>query len=320
MKRFVLMFFSLLGCILALIGCNSTDSKPIKIALNWAPSVEFGGFYAAVEHGYFKEEGLDVSLIIKQQSLYEAFDALLAKQADFSIVSADKIVVERASGKDVMGVYATFQHSPLAFMYHATSPFISLEQLWKSSNLIYAQDQAIYFRYLSALYGPTGLRVLAMDATNAAFIGNFQAIQQCYQYAEPTVMTSMGIAVDTILISSSGYDPYENVLVARGDLVNGSPELVAKVVRAVKRGWESYLDKPAPINEILAGLNPSISAPSMNIMNATLRYYIQNEVTKNNGLGAMTKERWEVLIDQLYKTKLIDKKIEANSVFVNAAS
>ncbi len=35
----------------------------VTLALNWFPEVEHGGFYAALVHGYYGDEGLEVEIL-----------------------------------------------------------------------------------------------------------------------------------------------------------------------------------------------------------------------------------------------------------------
>ena len=44
----------------------TTDGKsltPVTLQLNWFPEAEHGGYYAALVHGFFADEGLDVEII-----------------------------------------------------------------------------------------------------------------------------------------------------------------------------------------------------------------------------------------------------------------
>ena len=49
-----------------LAGCGqpgpTSGHEPVRIALNWFPEPEHGGFYAALVHGYYREAGLDVEI------------------------------------------------------------------------------------------------------------------------------------------------------------------------------------------------------------------------------------------------------------------
>src|ERR1700676_3184342 len=61
--------FSLAGCGNYFVGCGrskpaqSNGLTPVRLQLDWYPQPEHGGFYTAQLLGYYKAEGLDVTLV-----------------------------------------------------------------------------------------------------------------------------------------------------------------------------------------------------------------------------------------------------------------
>src|SRR6185436_20382558 len=56
---------SVLCLLSSVLCCAAADKAPlkIKVQLDWVAEPEHGGFYQAEARGYFREEGLDVTLI-----------------------------------------------------------------------------------------------------------------------------------------------------------------------------------------------------------------------------------------------------------------
>ncbi|SVD17901.1 uncharacterized protein METZ01_LOCUS370755, partial [marine metagenome] len=60
-------------CSLLLAGCSEQSSPgedgeaaervQVKLALNWFPEAEHGGYYAALVHGLYRQEGLSVEIL-----------------------------------------------------------------------------------------------------------------------------------------------------------------------------------------------------------------------------------------------------------------
>src|ERR671918_2313587 len=44
-------------------SADSTGATPLRVALAWIPSVEYGGFWLADSEGYYTDEGLDIEWI-----------------------------------------------------------------------------------------------------------------------------------------------------------------------------------------------------------------------------------------------------------------
>ena len=115
--------------LLALAGCSPTpDAKPaadaapalrpVRVALNWFPEPEFGGFYEAALADTYKKAGLDVTIIPGGPGV-PVLEMLASGQADVALAGADDLLVKRAKGLDAVAVFAGFQDSPVGLMVHA---------------------------------------------------------------------------------------------------------------------------------------------------------------------------------------------------------
>src|SRR3954468_3463991 len=90
-----------------LLAACSKASK-IRLALNWKPNPEFGGFYAA---DYAKHR-LDVELLPGGAGT-PTVQMIGAGSAEFGIVAGDEILLARARGNDVVALFAVFQQNPM---------------------------------------------------------------------------------------------------------------------------------------------------------------------------------------------------------------
>src|SRR5580692_12922573 len=105
-------------------------SAKIKLALNWKPEPEFGGFYQA----QYSKHGLDVQ-ILPGGSGTPTVQMVGAGSVDFGIVSADEVVLARSHGNDVVALFAVFQHSPTGIMAHASRKLTSIGDVLKGGTL-----------------------------------------------------------------------------------------------------------------------------------------------------------------------------------------
>ena len=95
-----LMFAVIAGC----GGATNNDAKPtqgdavdaaptpVKLMLNWYPEAEHGGYYAALVHGFYREEGLDVT-IIKGGPNAPVVPQTARGAVEFGITNADRILL-----------------------------------------------------------------------------------------------------------------------------------------------------------------------------------------------------------------------------------
>lgn len=290
--------------------------EKVKLALNWKPEPQFGGFYAARFLELDKKNGVEFEIVAGGAGT-PVVQMIASGQFDFGTASGDEIVVSRIRGVDLVALFATYQTSPQGVMTHAERGFESLADVFKSPGTIAMQKGLPYALYLQNRYS-SGRRASMVPYLGgvANFLGRKDHSQQCFVTSEPLLALKQGAKVKTFLVADSGYNPYTTVLVTRRSLLAEKPELVKNVVAAVRAGWRQYLDQPDSTNEKMSDLNPSIDAAMMKEMAAAQKLLIEPANASKDNLGKMQTERWTALENQLRKMKVIDKKSPAGPYFV----
>ena len=88
----------------------SGDLTKVKLQLQWFTQAQFAGYFAAVDQGYYKAQGLDVSIveggvdIVPQKVLADG-------QVDFALAWVPKALASREAGADIVDVGQVFQRS-----------------------------------------------------------------------------------------------------------------------------------------------------------------------------------------------------------------
>src|ERR1700722_13721293 len=100
---------------------SCAKSARTKLALDWKPEPEFGGFYAAP----YSKHGLDVD-ILPGGAGTPTVQMIGAGSVDFGIVSADEIILARSHGNDVVALFAVYQDNPTGIMAHASRNLTSI--------------------------------------------------------------------------------------------------------------------------------------------------------------------------------------------------
>lgn len=100
---------------------------PVSLQLQWVPQSQFCGYYAALDKGFWKEEGLDVTIkpgaveIVPQQVVETG-------GAEFGVAWVPKVLASIEGGANLVNVAQPFQRS-------ATT-----EVSWKDSNITKPED------------------------------------------------------------------------------------------------------------------------------------------------------------------------------------
>ena len=276
-----------------------TEGQPreIRIQLNWVPEPEFGGFYEAKRLGYDLEENLSFTLISGGPGTPSA-QLIAQRKVEFGVVDGSEIIALRAKGAPLVGIFASFQTNPRAFITRTEAAPSNLEELWKSKRRLAVEAGSTFMRWLTHRYGKSRMEWVTTQGGLAQFKQDPRLAQAVYVFSEPVSLKLDGVDSKIYSIADSGFNPYAVILTTHDKMVQGDPDLVRRVYRAVKKGWTSYLSNPRPTNEILSKANPSMSLEAMNIATQFARPYIEG----NEGqLGLMALQRWSEL-DKQYRT------------------
>jgi NitT/TauT family transport system substrate-binding protein len=112
---------------LVLAGCSSGDDgegtdepaasdsaggelTPVKLQLQWFTQAQFAGYYAAVDQGYYEDEGLDVEIVEGGTDIVPQ-SVLADGSVDYAIAWVPKALASREQGAGITDVAQIFQKS-----------------------------------------------------------------------------------------------------------------------------------------------------------------------------------------------------------------
>lgn len=89
---------------------DSGDLTQVKLQLQWLPQAQFAGYFAAVDQGFFEEEGLEVEIIPSGGDIVPQ-DALANGDVDFAIAWVPKVLGSIEAGANLTDIAQIFQRS-----------------------------------------------------------------------------------------------------------------------------------------------------------------------------------------------------------------
>ena len=309
-----------------LAGCNRSSSSnaatgssggtgltKVTLQADWYPQPEHGGFYTALAKGYYKDEGLDVTIqpggpymVVEQQVSVGA--------AQFGLGSSDRTLESVAAGQPLIAVGATMQQDPQGIMLHKDSPVHSFADL--NGHTVSIKPGYTWFAFLVKRYHLNDIHEIPATMSVANFVADPQYIQQAFATSEPFFAHQAGIETRVLLISDAGYNPYRVMFTTR-DFLQQHPETVAAFVRASLKGWRDYLNDPTATHAMIAKLNPALNPEWMQFTWQALRdgRFVTGDDPSGAQLGQMTSERWTTMYNQLYDLKVIDKAFDPGTAY-----
>ena len=288
----------------------------VTLQLNWKPEPQFGGFFTAQRDGSYRKHGLDVTIQAGGAGA-PTVDMLGAGRVEFAIVSADEIVRARANGNNLVALLAVYQTNPQGIMTRASRGFTDIGDIFKNAGTLAMERGLPYSDFLKQKYGFEKLTIVPSPFGDLSLYRTTEDYaMQCFVTSEPLAAAKVGIEPKTFLIADAGYNPYTTVLATSEAYLKDHPKEVAGMLQAAREGWTAYLADPTATNGDMSKLNPTMDAETLAASAAAQVPLIQTDEAKSNGLGSMTLQRWQTLVQQLKELGAIKTDVDPAKCFV----
>ena len=94
----------------AAASSGSSGSTTVKLQLQWVTQGQFAGYFAALDQGYYSDEGLDVQILEGGSDIVPQ-TVLAQGQADYAIAWVPKALASREQGAAITNVAQIYQRS-----------------------------------------------------------------------------------------------------------------------------------------------------------------------------------------------------------------
>jgi NitT/TauT family transport system substrate-binding protein len=224
------------------------------VQLDWVAEPEHGGFYQAATRGFFREEGLDVTLIPGGPGAH-VMPSVATGKAHIGQADSTSTLLQQAEDLPVVQFAAVFQDDPSGILVHADSSVRRVEDL--QGKTIIARPEWAFLKYLEKKYA-LKFSIVPQNFSVTAFLANKEALQQGYFIAEPHHIVKAGGKAPRFLSTwDAGFRAYA-VLVTSRRFAREHPNELRAFLRAYIRGWRDYLEgDPTPAHAAMKQANPT---------------------------------------------------------------
>ena len=241
-------------CLRPLLPAAAAERAPVKLTvqLDWVAEPEHGGFYQAQARGFFKEEGLDVTLIPGGPGAFVK-ESVATGKADIGQADSIGTLLQQAEGLPFVQFAAVFQDDPSGILVHADSPVKTFADL--QGKTIIARPEWPFLQFLQKKYG-LKVNLVSQNFSVAAFLSSPGTLQQGYFIAEPHHIVKAGGKMPRFLATWDADFRGYAVLITSRKFAREHPTELRAFVRAYIRGWRDYLaGDPAPAHAALKKAN-----------------------------------------------------------------
>ena len=322
----VALVFSLAACAKTSSSDDKTaELKDIVVSLDWTPNTNHTGLYVALAKGYYKDAGLNVSIVQPPEN--GATEACSAGQAQFAIDAQDTLAPAFTSDTpmQVTAVAALIQHN--------TSGIISLKG--QGMDRPKGLEGKTYLTWDS----PTELAIMKNVVENDG--GDWDKVtkipntvtdeaQDVKQNPDHAIWVFYGWGgingevnnIDTDFFYFKDLNPtfdyYTPILIANNDFLKSNPDEAKAFLEATKKGYEYAVANPDEAAQILIdGDDTKSLVGSEELVKASQKWLSEQYIADAQKWGYIDPARWDGFYSWLYQEKLIEKEIPAGTGYSN---
>jgi len=311
---------------LLLAGCQrisepaSQELIPVTLPVGYIPNVQFAPMYVAIENGYYREQGLDVSMDYNMET--DSVALIGAGELDFAIVSGEQILLGRAQELPVVYVMAWYQEYPVGVAVMAESGIEEPQDLVGKKVGLPGLYGASYIG-LRALLQANGLQEsdLTLDSIGytqtEALMNGLEDAVVIYVANEPLKLAAEGYDVNVIR-TSDYLELVANGLVTSEKMIEEHPDIVRGMVAATLQGVAYITKHPDEAFEICkkyVDTLGSLSAEEQEVQRQVLETSIPMFAIEKN--GATELQAWQNMQAVLLEMGLMSQSLPLEKAFTN---
>jgi len=256
------------------------QQKQIVFCPQWFPNAQFAGYMAACELGYYKEEGLNVT-IKYPGGAKSSLEMLHEGKADLVTTTLTSAIVAKANeGVDLVNVMQTSQHAALCIALKSPVGKLSIENLrglrvglW--SNRLSISAEAMNKKYelgWDIVPFRRGIKLLTYGVLDAISVMEYNELLRL-KY------TGRDLSEHNVLrMCDHGYDIPEDGVYCLREYYGQNVESIKAFNRATKKGWEWCRQHPDKAVDIVT-------------REMKKEYVDNNKVVLNAGLEVILKKQ-----------------------------
>jgi len=306
-----------LTAILGIAAALSSEPAPaqdksltkVTFALDFIPLGRHAPWYAAIAEGYYKDEGLDVS-IIPSQGTAQTIQAIEAGTAQLGFTDVPSLVLARANGAKVKMVALNYEKAPYAIFSLSTGANVTtakqLEGLTLGSGAGSFTPKVIAGFMAQQGLDPNKLTIsnVAAEARAAALLSGQVPAIEFFVMSKPGLEASAkekGAELRTFLLADHGLKLYSNGVVATDEYLSKNADLVKRFVRASLKGWQFALHNPDKAAQdqlkFVPSLNPQTTVAELGVV----KDLAVTTATQKSGLGSFEAAEMQASVEFIVK-------------------
>lgn len=282
-------------------------------------------FLLALDKGYYKAEGLDVSFDTAPGSL-EPIDRVASGDYDMGIADINTLIKLRDThpGTPVKAVFMVYNRPPFAVIGRKSRGINTPKDL--EGKKLGAPTQDAAFAQWPIFVQANGIDASKVTIENVSFpvrepmlaAGQVDAITG-YSFSSFVNLKEKGVPVNdlsVLLMADYGVSLYGNAIMVSPKFAAEHPDAIKGFLRAFVNGLKETIKSPSvAVDSVLKRNEAATKSVELERLTMAIHENIVTPEVKANGFGAVDNARFERAIDQIAHTYKFKVKPKTDDIF-----
>jgi NitT/TauT family transport system substrate-binding protein len=293
----------------------------VTLRLNWYLSGWMAPFYYAHQQGYFKDAGIDLT-ILEGRGSGPTVQIIGTKSDAFGFADVATMMLAASKGVKVKSISSVLTINDASVIFLEGTDIKAAEDLKGKRIAMTAGDSttasfpAVLARnnidredVIVVQVDPAAKPVLVMEKQADALLGGLSD--------QPFLMREKGFKVDAVTFADLGVNLLGFSLITHDDMITENPDLVQRFVSAVNRGWDEARKDPQSVMSALTNVKADFNIERGLGQLKVMIDLMDSPNTKGHPVGYHAAADWEAMLTLLKDYRGMETDMAADAFYTN---
>lgn len=294
------------------------DLDKASLLLQWTPQAQFAGYFMAQEKGFYRQQGIDLTIITGGPDKVVS-DSLATGKVSFGTMFLSTALKHRAAGMPLVNIGQIIQDSTLMLIARAGTGIESIADLDQKKVAIWANEFQIQLRML---FDQAGIEVtiVPQGGTMDLFLYGAVSATSGMWYNEYHTILSAGLRQEelkTFFLRDTPYGFPEDGIYCLEDTFEHNPKMAMSMLKATMDGWQYAFDHEEETLDIVTRYMTEANLP-VNRVHQRWMFRRMRDVLQTEGkLGSsvLKRETFDGVMSHLFESQVIQTPVDFDAFY-----
>ena len=297
--------------------------EKLTFAVDWIINGGHAGYFTAVTNGYFKQEGLDVT-VVRGQGSGDTVKRIASGGADFGQADAGTVIANIGNADVPLKIIAVvYGNASVGIMYTVESGIKEPKDLegHKVAKTAGSASMTLFPAFLAANKVDRD-KITEVNVTGSSFLPLLLSRQVDAVVDQKTNLpryqkaaAAQGLTVKSMAYADYGLGVYGNALIATDRMIAEKPEVVARFVRAAMRGLADAFADPDAAVANLRKSNPEVNAEIAKEQLLGIAEFVLVDDVRKHGYGHIDRAKMEKTRSLIAEALKLKRNLSTDDVY-----